>query len=55
MVYHKWTLEEEKTLRAAIQKYGLDWDAIKLNAFPDFATISLKNKFYTMQYKLNKQ
>ncbi|CAL6018596.1 Myb-like_DNA-binding domain-containing protein [Hexamita inflata] len=47
MSYSKWSSQEEFKLKAAVDKYGNDWNAIRKNVFPERGAVCLKNKYYS--------
>ncbi|CAL6073894.1 Myb-like_DNA-binding domain-containing protein [Hexamita inflata] len=47
MSYTKWDQADEFKLKAAVDKYGNDWNAIHRHVFPERGAACLKNKYYS--------
>ncbi|CAL6029934.1 Myb-like_DNA-binding domain-containing protein [Hexamita inflata] len=55
MPYHNWTKQEINLLSSAVKKHGLKWEIIQNNYFPEFNTISVKNKYYAVTHEILKR
>ncbi|CAL6073806.1 Myb-like_DNA-binding domain-containing protein [Hexamita inflata] len=47
MSYTKWDQADEFKLKAAVDKYGNNWNMIHKHVFPERGAICLKNKYYS--------
>ncbi|CAL6028551.1 Conserved_hypothetical protein [Hexamita inflata] len=51
ITYHKWTDEELAKVQRGITEYGHRWRLIQQNLLPHLPIQTIKNKFYSIEYK----
>ncbi|CAL6009447.1 Conserved_hypothetical protein [Hexamita inflata] len=51
ITYHKWTDEELAKVQRGITEYGHRWRLIQQNLLPHMPIQTIKNKFYSIEYK----